>query len=64
MTPSGYSVKKARAFVHHFGKQQNVKYLHICEASPTPETEIRVGKLITYLITDFMRANQSYENDK
>jgi formiminoglutamase len=57
MTPSGYSVKKTRAFVNHFGKLENAKYLHICEAAPTPETEVRIGKLITYLITDFMRAH-------
>src|SRR5690606_24733711 len=61
MTPSGYSVKKARAFVNHFGKCENAQYLHICEASPTEDTESKVGKLITYLITDFMRANQ--QND-
>lgn len=64
MTPSGYSVKKARAFVNHFGRQEKVKYLHICEAAPTPDTEVKVGKLITYLITDFMRANQSNANIK
>jgi formiminoglutamase len=64
MTPSGYSVKKARAFVNHFGKQEHVKYLHICEAAPTEDSELRVGKLITYLITDFMRANQTHENNK
>ncbi|MEZ4803050.1 MAG: formimidoylglutamase [Gelidibacter sp.] len=58
MTPSGYSVKKARAFVNHFGKCEKAHYLHICEAAPTPDTEVKVGKLITYLITDFMRANQ------
>ena len=58
MSPSGYSVKKARFFVNYFGKQEHVLYLHICEAAPTPETEAKVGKLITYLITDFMRANQ------
>ncbi len=57
MTPSGYSVKKARSFVNHFGKEEKVVYMHICEAAPTPETEVRVGKLITYLITDFMRAH-------
>ena len=59
MTPSGYSVKKARAFVNHFGQQKKAKYLHVCEATPTPDTDIKVGKLITYLITDFMRSNQS-----
>nr|WP_321235541.1 formimidoylglutamase [uncultured Psychroserpens sp.] len=57
MTPSGFSVNKARAFVHFFGKQPNVSYLHICEAAPTPDTESQVGKLISYLITDFIRAN-------
>lgn len=57
MTPSGFSVKKARAFVNHFGAFENAAYLHICEAAPTPDTEIIVGKLITYLITDFIRAN-------
>jgi len=57
MTPSGFSVNKARRFVNYFGEHENAKYLHICEAAPTAETETQVGKLITYLITDFIRAN-------
>lgn len=57
MTPSGFSVKKARQFVNHFAKHENVAYLHICEAAPTKKTETKVGKLITYLITDFIRAH-------
>ena len=57
MTPSGFSTNKARRFVNYFGKQENARYLHICEAAPTPETETQVGKLITYLITDFIKAN-------
>jgi len=57
MTPSGFSVKKARQFVSHFGKHKNATYLHICEAAPTKKTETKVGKLITYLITDFIRAH-------
>ncbi|MGC1631176.1 MAG: formimidoylglutamase, partial [Gelidibacter sp.] len=64
MTPSGFSVKKARSFVSYFGKQNTAIYLHICEAAPTPETETIVGKLITYLITDFMRANQLNDDGK
>ena len=56
MTPSGFSVKQARQFVHYFGQHKNASYLHICEAAPTKKTEIKVGKLITYLITDFIRA--------
>ena len=56
-TPSGFSVNKARSFVNYFGKHENAVYLHICEAAPTKKTETKVGKLITYLITDFIRAN-------
>ncbi len=57
MTPSGFSTLHARRFVHFFGSQKNTKYLHICEASPTAENEGQVGKLISYLITDFIRAH-------
>lgn len=57
MTPSGFSVNTTRNFVHYFGQHKNARYLHICEAAPTPETETQIGKLITYLITDFIRAN-------
>ncbi|MFD0836354.1 formimidoylglutamase [Mariniflexile aquimaris] len=56
MTPSGFSVNRARSFVSYFGKQENAKYLHICEAAPTKKTETQVGKLITYLIIDFINA--------
>ncbi|WP_417871590.1 formimidoylglutamase [Winogradskyella sp.] len=56
-TPSGFSVKQARQFVHYFAKHENASYLHICEAAPTSKTETKVGKLITYLITDFIKAN-------
>tara|TARA_R110002033_G_scaffold36058_4_gene74331 strand:- start:9901 stop:10920 length:1020 start_codon:yes stop_codon:yes gene_type:complete len=56
-TPSGFSVKQARQFVNYFGKHENASYLHICEAAPTKKTMSKVGKLITYLITDFIRAN-------
>lgn len=54
MTPSGISVNKARNFVNFFSKQENARYLHICEASPNKKTENQVGKLITYLISDFI----------
>jgi formiminoglutamase len=57
MTPSGFSSNKARAFVNYFGKHENACYLHICEAIATPENETQIGKLITYLITDFIKAH-------
>ena len=59
ITSSGFGVKKARQFVHYFGQHENATYLHICEASPTKKTETKIGKLITYLITDFIRAHGS-----
>lgn len=57
MSPSGFSVKQARQFVNYFGQHENASYLHICEAAPTKKTETKVGKLISYLITDFIRAH-------
>lgn len=62
MTPSGFTVNQAREFVNYFGKHNNATYLHICEAVPTQETETQVGKLITYLITDFIKANANRNN--
>ncbi|AUP81470.1 formimidoylglutamase [Flavivirga eckloniae] len=57
MTPSGFSVNKTRRFLNFFAKQENVCYLHICEAAPKKKTEVNIGKLITYLVTDFIKAN-------
>ncbi|GAA4935127.1 formimidoylglutamase [Algibacter agarivorans] len=57
MTPSGFSVNRTRNFVNYFAKHNNACYLHICEASPTKKTANKVGKLITYLITDFIKAH-------
>ncbi len=58
-SPSGFSVNNVREFVNFFGQNINVAYLHICEASPKKKQQNQVGKLISYLITDFMRANGS-----
>ncbi|WP_159023497.1 arginase family protein [Formosa sp. L2A11] len=58
-TTSGFSTKKARRFVNYFGKREAVQYLHICEAAPTKENALHIGKQISYLITDFINANSS-----
>ncbi|WP_299116621.1 formimidoylglutamase [uncultured Winogradskyella sp.] len=57
MTPSGFSTTQARRFVNEFGSNKNATYLHICEAAPIKKTEAMVGKLISYLITDFIKAH-------
>lgn len=55
-TPSGFSTDKTRQFIHFFGKHKAACYLHICEAAPKKKQAAQVGKLITYLITDFIKA--------
>ena len=57
MSPSGFSTQQARQFIHFIGQHKNASYLHICEAAPTKKTTTKIGKLITYLITDFIKAN-------
>jgi len=59
MTLSGFSIEKARHFVHHFGKHSNAAYLHICEGAPElfdDKNPQLLGKLIGYLVTDFIKA--------
>lgn len=61
MTLSGFSVKQARKFVSFLGLNPNACYLHICEGAPELEDDSRkhlIGKLIGYLITDFIKASQ------
>lgn len=62
MGPSGFSVLQSRQFVTYFARSNKVAYLHICEAAPKKNKETTVGKLITYLITDFIRANSIGRN--
>jgi formiminoglutamase len=56
MTPSGFNVNKTRNFLHYFAKHRNATYLHICEAAPTKKRAAQIGKLISYLVTDFIKA--------
>jgi len=59
MSPSGFSVNETRQFVSVIGKSKKVAYIHLCEAAPVLEnnTANQTGKLLSYLITDFIRAN-------
>ncbi len=59
MTPSGFSIEKVRQFIHYFGKSRNAAYLHLCEGAPELDYEKNshlTGKLIAYLVTDFIKA--------
>lgn len=59
MTLSGFSVEQARQLIYHFGQHANASYLHICEGAPDLSDDKNpqlIGKLIGYLITDFIKA--------
>ena len=62
MTLSGFSVEELRRFIYFFGKNENASYLHICEGAPSLDNDKNnhlVGKLIGYLVTDFIKAKTS-----
>lgn len=57
-TPSGFSVETLRWLNHFFSRSPTIAYIHICEAAPnskSPEEMSAAGKLIAYLVTDFIR---------
>jgi formiminoglutamase len=60
MTISGFSIEQLRQFISFFGQNRNAAYLHICEGAPdldnSPNNHL-IGKLIGYLVTDFIKAN-------
>ena len=61
MTMSGFSVEELRQFISFFGKNPNATYLHICEGAPELGEEKNnhlIGKLIGYLITDFIKSRK------
>ena len=65
MTLSGYSIEQVRQFISFFAKNKNAAYLHICEGAPDLGEEKNnhlIGKLIGYLITDFIKANSAAIN--
>lgn len=54
---SGFSINKARSFLHLFAKQKNATYLHISEAAPGKKNKAQIGLFIANLITDFIKSN-------
>jgi len=59
MTLSGFSIEELRQFISYFGKNKNAAYLHICEGAPNVSEEKNdylIGKLIGYLVTDFIKS--------
>jgi formiminoglutamase len=62
MTLSGFSVEELRQFISFFGKNKNASYIHICEGAPDLDQEKNnhlIGKLIGYLVTDFIKSHNT-----
>jgi formiminoglutamase len=60
-TSSGISTIQVRKFVHMVASKCNVVYFHIAEAAPVLshiKTDLKTGKLIAYLITDYLKARE------
>ncbi|MDV6169714.1 formimidoylglutamase [Flavobacterium sp. DG1-102-2] len=65
ITPSGFSIEKARQFIHYFGQHKHAAYLHLCEGAPELDNEKTnhvTGKLIAYLLSDFMKAKTEHHH--
>lgn len=65
MTLSGFSVEKARYFIHLAGKEEHASYFHICEGAPDLDVSNNnhlTGKLIATLILDFIKSKKPEEN--
>ena len=58
-TPSGITALQARQFISFAAVDTKPAYLHICEGASrlsTGETSSTTGKLVTYLVIDFVKA--------
>lgn len=64
MTLSGFSVEEMRQFIYFFARHKNAAYIHICEGAPSLDNDKNnhlVGKLIGYLVTDFIKGKNDIE---
>lgn len=61
-TPSGINAEQARYYAMQVGGHLNCKWFHLPEAAPQTDNSDQTGKLLAYLITDFMRARAEVMN--
>lgn len=57
LSPTGFTLNAVREMVRAAAQKEHCKYLHLCEAIPTPQYP--VGKALSYLISDFVKASNS-----
>lgn len=53
-SPTGFPINMIRNFIKIASEENNIRYLHICEAAPAENDDVDVGKALSYFITDFM----------
>jgi formiminoglutamase len=61
VTPTGLSPLHARQYINFVATDSKVAYLHICEGATQlndGRKDESVGKFISYLVTDFVKAHQ------
>ena len=60
-SPSGISAKEARQYLSICGAEEKAMYLHLPEAAPSlvEGSAEQVGKLLSYLVSDFVKARKS-----
>jgi len=59
-TSSGFLPFEVRKAIHKIASEKNCNYLHIAEGAPVLshiKTDNKTGKLIAYLVSDFIKAN-------
>jgi formiminoglutamase len=60
-TPSGFMPQHARQFASFTGMEKHAVYFHICEGAArliNGRTDESIGKLISYLVSDFVKAGE------
>lgn len=65
ISPSGISATNARQYIHLCATQLPIKYVHFAEGAPILsgiKDNNGVGKLIAYLVTDFIKARNQYHS--
>jgi formiminoglutamase len=64
-TSSGINTIEARRFIYKAATSCKIPYFHIAEAAPVLshiKTDLKTGKLVSYLITDYIKARNSFHN--
>lgn len=56
-SPTGFPLNMVRNFLKIASEEENIKYLHICEAAPNDSGTFNVGKALSYLVTDFITSD-------